>query len=110
MEQTGVSTPCPKNSLSDAKPAIKAAVEYLHGPSSQYLTFHQFKDIIVRLYGDETPDGRTWLSGGKFRSTLKVILGGDGADAALLSEVPEFKEKLRWIYDLQKEDGYIMCK
>lgn len=97
------------NSLSDAKPAIKAAANHLHG-DVMYLNFGQFKDILVRLYGDETPEGRTSLSGGKFSSILKAILGEDGADAALLSLVPEFKEKLRWIYDLGREDGYIVCK
>jgi hypothetical protein len=109
MEQTSVSTSCPKNSLSDAKPAIKASAEYLHS-SSQYLTFDQFKNIIVRLYGDVNPDGTTWMSADKFRNILNFILGEDGTDIALFSEVPAFKKKLIWVYDLQKEDGYIRCK
>ena len=97
------------NSLSDAKTAIKAAANHLHG-DVMYLNFGQFKDIVVRLYGDETPDGQTYMDGDKLRNTLKYILGENGSDAALLSLVPEFKEKLRWIYDLEKEDGYILCK
>lgn len=95
--------------MSEYKTAITAAAKHVHGDDCSQLTLPQFKSILARLYGDDDGNGGSYITGGKLKRIMTDVLGSDGCDAAMFTESPQVQDKIRWIYSISKQDGYLVA-
>tara|TARA_B110000285_G_C15081854_1_gene593954 strand:+ start:836 stop:1120 length:285 start_codon:yes stop_codon:yes gene_type:complete len=88
---------------------VSQAAKYLYGYSCNQIDYHQFTEIITRMYGNEDGHGGMFMSGRDMQSNINLILGKHGAETVYSIQNGEsVGGKLKWIYNLEKNDGFIV--
>ena len=89
----------------DYKNIISNAANHIHGDTRISLNYQEFKDIIIRCFGEENKDGTTYITSEKMNQIVTSILGVNGTVA--YNSSPYMGGKLSWFYDLKLNDGFL---
>ena len=93
--------------MSDYKTDIRKAAKHLYGDGHKKLKYNQFTDIITRLYGTENENGSVLMYPDEMNSILEIILGKPDCNLCFDLKTAS-RGLLEWIYDLEKNDGYVI--
>ena len=93
--------------MSDYKTDIRKAANHLYGHDYKKLKYCQFIEIITRLYGTEDENGFAVMYPDEMNSILDTILGKPDRDSCFDLKTAS-RGLLEWIYDLEKNSGFII--
>jgi hypothetical protein len=77
-----------------------------------FLTFQELKDITIRMYGNETEDGGTIMSGKDLEKHIRSILRDENSFTAAISveNFHQLQNIFIWRYDVKNGYGILTEK